>query len=224
MENPIHLAIIPDGNRRWAKALSLLPWQGHQQAMENFRPVTEWCRKDPRIGTLTIWCFSTENWKRSDEEVQKLMELFESYLTRERASFLENGVRFAHSGRRDRIPASLKTLIEEMEEETKDQTEFTMHLAIDYGGRDEIVRAMKKMEGKEITEDNVRAHTDHPEIPDIDIILRTSGEQRTSNFFFWQGSYAEWFFLPKHFPALEPADLETVVADFAKRSRRFGGS
>jgi len=220
----LHLAIIPDGNRRWAKTLSLLPWQGHQQAMENFRPVTEWCRNDPRIGTLTIWGFSTENWKRSDEEVSKLMELFEVYLRRERASFLENGVRFAHSGRRDRIPTSLKKLIEEMEEETKDQAEFTMHLAIDYGGRDEIVRAMKKLEGKDIPEEAVPAHTDPPEIPDIHIILPPSGEQRTSNFFFWQGSYAEWFFLPKHFPALEPADLETVVSDFEKRSRRFGGS
>jgi len=219
----LHLAIIPDGNRRWAKALSLLPWQGHERAVDNFRPITEWCRKDPRIGTLTIWGFSTENWKRSQEEIGKLMELFESYLTRERASFIENGTRFVHSGRRDRIPASLKKLIEEVEEETKDQKEFTMHLAVDYGGRDEIVRAMRKMEGREITEESVRAHVDHPEVPDIDVIVRTSGEQRTSNFFFWQGSYAEWFFLPKHFPALETADLATVLSDFEKRGRRFGG-
>lgn len=219
----LHLAIIPDGNRRWAKALSLLPWQGHEHALENFRPLTEWCRKDPRIGTLTIWGFSTENWKRSNEEVRKLMDLFERYLTKERSTFIENKTRFVHSGRRDRIPASLRKLIEETEEATKDYTEFTMHLAVDYGGRDEIVRAMKKLEGREITEESVRAHVDHPEVPDIDIILRTSGEQRTSNFFFWQGSYAEWFFLPKHFPALETADLEAVVSDFEKRGRRFGG-
>lgn len=219
----LHLAIIPDGNRRWAKALSLLPFQGHERGMENVRSITEWCRKDPRIGTLTIWGFSTENWKRADEEVMKLMGLFESYLTRERASFMEHGIRFVHSGRRDRIPASLRAVIEDVERETDANAEFTVHLALDYGGRDEIVRAVKKMEAGEITEEGIRAHTDHPEVPDIDIIVRTSGEQRTSNFFLWQGSYAEWFFLPKHFPSLEPADLDTVVSDFAKRSRRFGG-
>lgn len=221
---PLHLAIIPDGNRRWAKGNMLLPWQGHARAMENFRTITEWCRKDGRIGTLTIWGFSTENWKRSDEEVGKLMELFEAYLGKERFAFKEHKTRFVHSGRRDRIPASLRKLIEEVEEETKDFTEFTMHLAVDYGGKDEVVRALSKMKGEEVTDASVRAHLDHPEVPDIDLIVRTSGEQRTSNFFFWQACYAEWFFLQDHFPALTPQHLEGVLADFEKRNRRFGGN
>jgi len=220
----IHLAIIPDGNRRWAKGNMLLPWQGHARAMENFRSITEWCRQDGRVGTLTIWGFSTENWKRSDEEVGKLMELFEGYLGNERSAFKEHKTRFVHSGRRDRIPASLRKLIEDVEEETKDFTDFTMHLAVDYGGKDEVVRALSKMKGEEVTEASVRAHLDHPEVPDIDLIVRTSGEQRTSNFFFWQACYAEWFFLQDHFPALTPRHLQEVLADFGNRNRRFGGN
>ncbi len=220
---PIHLAIIPDGNRRWAKSNMLLPWQGHARAMENFRAITEWCRNDPRINVLTIWGFSTENWKRSDEEVSKLMELFEEYLSKERHAFVEHKTRFVHSGRRDRIPASLKKLIEEVEEETKDFTEFTMHLAVDYGGKDEVLRAIAKMKGEGVTDESLRAHLDHPELPDIDFILRTSGEQRTSNFFFWQACYAEWMFVTKHFPALEPADIDAALQEFNRRTRRFGG-
>lgn len=220
---PIHLAIIPDGNRRWAKGNMLLPWQGHARAMENFRAITEWCRKDPRIKVLTIWGFSTENWKRSDEEVAKLMELFEEYLSKERHAFVEHQTRFVHSGRRDRIPASLKKLIEDVEEETKEFTEFTMHLAVDYGGKDEVVRALAKMKGEEATEESIRAHLDHPDVPDIDLIVRTSGEQRTSNFFFWQACYAEWLFLTKHFPALESADIDAALQEFDRRTRRFGG-
>lgn len=219
----LHLAIIPDGNRRWAKSHLMLPWQGHEKAMDNFRTLTEWCRNDGRIGTLTIWGFSTENWKRSDEEVSKLMGLFESYLTRERPEFIKHHTRFVHSGRTDRIPESLRTLFAEVAEETKDFTGFTMHLAVDYGGRDEVVRAINKMGDAEITEQSVRDHLDHPEIPDIDLIIRTSGEQRTSNFFLWQSSYAEWMFVQKHFPELTPEDLASALEEFSTRKRRFGG-
>jgi undecaprenyl diphosphate synthase len=220
----IHLAIIPDGNRRWAKTKGLLPWNGHERAMDNFRTLTDWCRSDPRIDVLTIWGFSTENWKRSEEEVTKLMDLFESYLERERLTFIERGTRFVHSGRTDRIPKSLSTLIAEVTEETKDCTDFTMHLAVDYGGKDEVVRAIKKMPvGGEVTEDVIRQYLDHPELPDIDLVLRTSGEQRTSNFFLWQSAYAEWLFVQKHFPELAPKDLEDALAEFNRRTRRFGG-
>lgn len=218
------MAIIPDGNRRWAKTKGLLPWNGHERAMDNFTTLTEWCRNDPRIDVLTIWGFSTENWKRSEEEVTKLMDLFESYLQKERSTFIERGTRFVHSGRTDRIPESLRTLIAEVAEETKDCTEFTMHLAVDYGGKDEIIRAIKKLgDLAQVTEDSLRAHLDHPELPDIDLIIRTSGEQRTSNFFLWQSAYAEWIFVQKHFPELSTNDLEMALKEFNKRTRRFGG-
>ncbi len=220
---PLHLAIIPDGNRRWAKTKGLLPWNGHEHAIGNFRTLLEWCRQDGRLGTLTIWGFSTENWKRSDEEVRKLMELFESFLLKEREGMLENNVRFVHSGRRDRIPTSLRAIIEQLEEETRHFASFTLHLAIDYGGRDEVARAVSRMPHAEgATEELIRSHLDHPEVPDIDLIIRTSGEQRTSNFFLWQSTYAEWFFLPQHFPEVGPKDLDACLGEFMKRNRRFG--
>ncbi len=219
----LHLAIIPDGNRRWAKARALLPWNGHEKAVGNFRGLMDWCKASKKIGVMTIWCFSTENWKRSPEEVKHLMDVFEEYLKRERENFHKENVRFVHSGRRDRIPATLKTLIEEIERETAGNGPFTLHLAIDYGGRDAVVRAVKRLPaGSDISEEAIRNAVDHPELPDIDLIIRTSGEQRTSNFFFFEASYAEWFFLEKHFPDLTETDLADAVSSLAERKRRFG--
>lgn len=219
----LHLALIPDGNRRWARSFSLHPWKGHEKAIENFREITQWCRDDPHISTLTVWCFSTENWKRDPDEISKLMELLEDYLRRERQGFLEKKTRFLHSGRRDRIPSSLVKLIESVETETKDQMEFTLHLAVDYGGKDEILRACEKMKGKNrTTEEQFRQYLDHPELSDIDLIIRTSDEKRTSNFFLWQSTYAEWIFSPKLFPDFMTKDLKEAVEEFKKRTRRFG--
>jgi undecaprenyl diphosphate synthase len=224
-EQGLHVAIIPDGNRRWAKARSWFPWRGHEVAVENFRSLTDWCRNDPRVSVLTIWCFSTENWKRDPEEVRRLMQLLEDHLTKERSDFMTKNTRFVHSGRRDRIPASLKQLIEDIEEETKDNTSFTLHLAVDYGGKDELTRAMQKLTAShtvDISQDIMRNALDHPEIPDIDIIIRTSGEMRTSNFFLWQSTYAEWMFIEKHFPDFGTDDLEHALEEFDRRQRRFG--
>lgn len=221
---PLHLAIIPDGNRRWARAQGLHPWEGHAKAVENFRDIADWCREHSRISVLTLWCFSTENWKRDPKEVQKLMDLIEGYIRRERSKIKEQRTRFLHSGRTDRIPRSLAKAFKEIEEETKDNTHFTFHLALDYGGKDEITRAVQKLKSTSaITEADIRAQLDHPELPDIDLIVRTSGEFRTSNFFLWQSAYAEWFFLEKHFPALTVKDLEDVLQKFDQRKRRYGG-
>lgn len=221
-DTPLHIAIIPDGNRRWAKKRSLHPWDGHKQAIEHFRELTEWCRNDPRIDTLTVWCFSTENWKRDAKEIATLMKMLEDYLAKERAGFASENTKFVHSGRTDRIPPSLATLIAEVEEETKDNNGFTLHLAVDYGGIDEITRAVQKLKG-EVTAETIRQHVDHPELSDIDLIIRTSGECRTSNFFLWQAAYAEWEFLDKFFPDFTVEDLTRCVDSFASRTRRFGG-
>lgn len=221
--NQLHLAIIPDGNRRWARAQSLLPWQGHERAIENFRSLTDWCRNHPDISTLTVWCFSTENWKRDQQEVNRLMTLLEQYLRKERESFVKEQTRFCHSGRHDRLPPSLVVLLKEVEEETKNQTGFTLHLAVDYGGMDEVARAVSKLDTTaNVTEADIRAQLDHPELPDIDLVIRTSGERRTSNFFLWQAAYAEWAFLEKHFPDLTTEDLTTTLDDYQHRTRRFG--
>lgn len=222
---PLHVAVIPDGNRRWAREKGLLyVWKGHEVAVENFRTLTDWCRADPRVSALTVWCFSTENWKRDKREVAELMTMLEKYLIKEAKSLKEKKTRFVHSGRRDRIPASLKKVIEETEEMTKDETGFILHLAVDYGGKDEVARAVQKLPTTtNVTEETIRAHLDHPEIPDIDVILRSSGEQRTSNFFLWQAAYAEWVFSPKYFPDIGTADLDEALKEYDRRKRRFGG-
>ena len=219
----LHLAIIPDGNRRWAKKRSLFPWKGHEVAVENFRAITDWCRDNPRIGILTVWCFSTENWKRDKKEVAMLMKLLERYLRKEREIWTKKDTRLVHSGRKDRIPTSLAKLIADVEEETKDRKGFTLHLAVDYGGKDEVVRAFRKLANSAaVTEESLRAALDHPELPDIDIILRSSGEHRTSNFFLWQTAYTEWIFTEKLFPDITTEDLAAAVEEYDKRKRRFG--
>lgn len=220
---PLHIAIIPDGNRRWARSRAWHPWQGHEKAVENFHTLYDWCRLDPRVSVLTVWCFSTENWKRDPQEVAKLMTLLEDYIRKERPTFPEKKTRLVHSGRKDRIPASLAALITDVEAETAQYADFTLHLAVDYGGKDELVRGLQKAKKNISSEQEVRALLDHPDLPDIDLIIRTSGEQRTSNFFLWQSTYAEWVFLDKYFPDFTTQDLKGAVDDFAQRSRRFGG-
>lgn len=245
--HPLHLAIIPDGNRRWAKEKGFMNvWKGHEVAVENFRTLTDWCRSDPRVSTLTVWCFSTENWKRSKREVTELMTMLENYLRKEAQELKEKRTRFVHSGRRDRIPLSLKKVIEDTEELTKNETGFTLHLAVDYGGKDEVMRAVEKIlhtEAREraslpavsppavspaavtlpaVTEEMIRQNLDHPELQDIDVILRSSGEQRTSNFFLWQTAYAEWIFSPKYFPDIGVTDLDEALHEYERRKRRFG--
>lgn len=151
------------------------------------------------------------------------MKMLEDYLKKERAGFIDEQTRFVHSGRKDRIPKSLASLIAEVEEETKDQTGFTLNLAIDYGGKDEVMRAINRVpEAFVADEATVRQHCDHPELPDIDLIIRTSGEQRTSNFFLWQTAYAEWDFIKKFFPDFTVQDLTESVDTFTERTRRFG--
>lgn len=220
---PLHLAIIPDGNRRWAKSHKLSPWKGHERSAENFRDIITWCSKDPRICVLTIWCFSTENWKRDSAEVEKLMYMLEEYLKEERKTFHENRMKLVHSGRTDRFTKSLRNLLQTMQEETKDYDAFTLHLAIDYGGKDELLRAARKIkDSSDFTEEKLRANLDQPDLPDIDLVIRTSGEQRTSNFFLWQSAYAEWVFHPKLFPEFTEQDLSVCLEEYTKRTRRFG--
>jgi undecaprenyl diphosphate synthase len=216
------MAIIPDGNRRWAKERGLLPWKGHEKAIDVLRAIEDWCRTHPRIGTLTLWLFSTENWRRDATEIAVLMDMLERSLTKERQRFLKEKTRFVHSGRKDRIPRSLAALIETLELDTKDGDAFTLHLALDYGGKDEVLRAANKARSAEITEDTLTQGLDHPELPPIDFILRTSGEKRTSNFFLWQTTYSEWMFLEKYFPDLTEQDLNDALQEFDRRKRRFG--
>lgn len=219
----LHVAIIPDGNRRWAKRRLLQPWKGHEQAVETCRTLIDWCHESPDVAVLTLWGFSTENWNRSAEEVSQLMRIYEEFLRKERPTFLEKQTRFVHSGRSDRIPESLVRLIREIAAETNEFTKFTLNFALDHGGRDEVVRAIQKVtEPQVVTAESFRNYLDHPELPDIDLIIRTSGEQRSSGFFIWQAAYAEWVYTQSFFPDLTPDAVAAAVAEFKQRQRRFG--
>jgi undecaprenyl diphosphate synthase len=218
----LHLAIIPDGNRRWAKTRSLAPWKGHAEAMKRIRELLEWCENDGRIGVLTLWLFSTENWKRPAEEVAMLMKMMEKELQKERKQFQKERIRFRHAGRRDRIPRSLADLIRKVEKETETHERFTFQIALDYGGKDEVLRAVKDAGTTDLDDASIRQHLDQPDLPDIDLIVRTSGEMRTSNFFLWQSAYAEWVFTEKLFPDFQKDDLAAAVTEYERRQRRFG--
>ena len=223
MEKNFHLAIICDGNRRWAKARGMMPWDGHRVAIENFRSSIDWCRDNPRIGALTLWAFSTENWDRDPKEVAELMRLFSHFMRFEIDHIEEKKIRFVHQGRKDRIPESLAKLFSDAEERTKQFTEFTLQLAIDHGGKDEIVRAVNRIPaGTPVTIESIRANLDNPEVPDIDFIIRTSGEIRTSGYQLWRAAYAEWYFPTYHFPDLNSEKLQEALDEYDRRQRRFG--
>ncbi len=222
-KKPLHIAIIPDGNRRWARERGLLPWKGHETSANNLRSLVEWCADQDSISVLSFWAFSTENWKRSPTEVTQLMRLFERHLKKELPDLTKNGVRVAHSGRQDRLPTKLIQLFNSAATIDLPKERLVLNLAVDYGGKDEVTRAVQKLPtGSPVTEEAIRAALDQPGLPDIDLIIRTSGEQRTSNFFLWQSTYAEWIFTDKHFPDFTPEDLAAAVDEYQKRQRRFG--
>ena len=222
-ERRLHLAIIPDGNRRWAKEQALKPWEGHERGMKVFRTLLTWLYDRPEIGVVTVWGFSTENWNRGETEIQYLMRFYEEWLESERKSFAERGVRFVRSGRVDRIPESLAALCDAVEKETAANDTVTLNFALDYGGKDEMIRAVRKLSNPaEVSEETIRDNLDHPDLPDIDLIIRTSGEKRVSNFFLWQGAYAELFFIDNYFPDLTTDQLGEVLDEFSARERRFG--
>lgn len=222
---PKHIAIISDGNRRWAKARMLPSLMGHKKGVDTYDELIEKA-KNMGIQVLTGWAFSTENWKRSKEETDGLFGLVKTYAQKFKEKCIREQIRFMHIGRKDRLPDFLVQEIVEMEEKTKDFTGFTFVAAIDYGGHDEIVRAVNKTLTKNLplTEENIEANLDTAGLPPIDLIIRTGGEKRLSGYLPWQSTYAELLFVDKYLPDFTPEDFENAVLDFAKRDRRFGGN
>ncbi len=221
-----HLAIIMDGNRRWAQDRGLSSIQGHRAGYERLKEVGDWCL-ERGIKYLSVFAFSTENWKRTEEEVGYLMDLFESALTKELESFHEKGVRMKVVGRRDGLRPSILRAIEAAEEKTKDNTRATFSLCFNYGGRPEIVDACKKLiaEGRDpesIDEAAIQSAMYFPEMPDPDLVVRTSGEERISGFLLWQSAYSEFYFLNKHWPDFDEEELDKALESYGLRSRRFG--
>jgi len=225
---PKHIAIIPDGNRRWAKEKGLPTIEGHRKGAE---AILKLVKKGKELGIPigTIWAFSTENWQRSKKEVIGLMKLFKYFIDKYTSSIVKDEIRFIHIGRKDRLPKDLLQKINQLEKKTNKFNKHYLVLALDYGGRDEIVRAIKKAAEsktnlKELNEKNFIKFLDTKDLPYPypDLIIRTSGETRTSGFMIWQAAYSELFFSPKYLPDFTPEDFELIVKEFSKRQRRFG--
>lgn len=224
---PAHVAIIMDGNGRWAKQRGLPRVAGHRAGTDNLRRVIEAC-VEFGIRTLTIYAFSTENWRRPAEEVNGLMTIFEDVIDRELLELNRNGVQLRHIGRLDGLKPAFANKVRGAIEATRHNNRLVLNVAFNYGGRSEIVEAVRRIvaEGASpdsITEDVLAAHLYTGGQPDPDLIIRTSGEMRVSNFLIWQGAYAEYYVAPVYWPDFDKEQLRLALEEYANRHRRFGG-
>ncbi len=220
---PKHLGIILDGNRRWAKEKGLTTFEGHRRGLRKVKDVTEWCL-EKGIKILTVFIFSTENWKRSKEEVNYLMKLAHKATVVDLKDVAKKGVKVNIIGERQRLPEFVKKGIRKIERDTGKNKKMTLNLALSYGGRGEIVQAIKnivkkKVSAKKITESLISKNL---WASDLDMIIRTGKEKRISNFLIWQAAYAELYFLEKYWPAFNKRDLNKALEVYDKRKRRFG--
>ena len=224
---PAHVAIIMDGNGRWAKERGLPRLAGHRAGTKNLRRVIQ-AAANAGIKHLTFYAFSTENWARPQDEVQGLMVLLGEFIDSEIQELHKEGARLLHIGHLDGLGSALQKKVEDAIELTKNNNRIDVILAFNYGGRDEIVWAAKKLiqAGTPAEKIDIQSMSDAmftAGTPDPDIVIRTSGEQRTSNFLVWQSVYSEWFFPETYWPDFSEADLVQILEDFNKRDRRFGG-
>ncbi len=219
----MHLAIIMDGNGRWAKQKGLKRIEGHKKGAEVAKEITIYCANHPEIEILTLYAFSTENWKRPKAEVEFLMKLLDNWLKKELDTFIKNEVKFEAIGDISKFSKQLQDRINYTKEKTKNFTRLTQVLALNYGSKDEITRAVKKLIEKkeEITPQNIQKNLDLP--VDVDLLIRTSGEIRVSNFLLWQIAYAEMFFTKTLWPDFTTKELDKIIKEFKQRERRFGG-
>ena len=223
---PAHLAIIMDGNGRWALEKGLPRISGHRAGTENLREVIEACAEFG-IQYLTIYAFSTENWKRPHEEIQGLMKIFKSMLDRELKNLHENGVQLRHLGRLDRIDQELQQKVREAIELTKDNQTLILNVAFNYGGRDEILQAVRQIVAnghsiEDLDDELFGKYLYTADCPDPDLIIRTSGEYRCSNFLIWQSAYSEWYFTPTYWPDFGKEELRKALVAYNERERRYG--
>lgn len=220
---PRHIAIIMDGNGRWAEAQGKTRTFGHERGAETVRSITTYCAQHKEIDRLTLYAFSTENWKRPKIEVEFLMKLLEKYLNNERATYLKNNIRFEPIGDLSIFSKSLRNVIDDVQKATQTCTGLVQCLALNYGGRDEIVRAANTLfqRGELINVDTLNAQLDCSH--DVDLLIRTGGDQRLSNFLLWQSAYAELFFTKTLWPEFTADELEAIIKKFKTVERRFGG-
>jgi len=222
---PTHIAIIMDGNGRWATARGLPRMEGHRAGTENLRPMIRAC-VEFGVKYLTLYAFSTENWGRPKEEVNGLLAILESVIDRELRELNAEGVRIVHVGRLEAMPKKVREKVRQSMEVTKNNDRLILNIAWNYGGRDEIVYALQKIiqesiPAEEVTEDVVTQHL-FTRCPDPDLIIRTSGEIRVSNFLLWQSAYSEWYFTPTLWPDFNKEELKKAIEEYSQRKRRFG--
>lgn len=223
---PNHIAVIMDGNGRWAAARGMPRMVGHRAGTENLRRIITAC-VEFGVKYLTIYAFSTENWGRPQEEVDGLMNILAQVIEQELAELHQEGVQLRHIGRLERLDPSLRQKVEAAVEMTRDNQRLILSVAWNYGGRDEIVCAIRDIiqagvPAEAVTEETVSQHLFTAGIPDPDLIIRTSGEMRISNFLIWQAAYAEWYVTPTLWPDFDKEALRSALEDYSKRDRRFG--
>lgn len=223
---PHHVAIIMDGNRRWARKNNLTSIEGHMAGSKNFKKIAESCYK-MGVKILTVYAFSTENWKREKIEVNYLMKLLALFLKKELATFSKKNIKLNIIGEIEKLPESVRRVAEKVMRDTKDNKKRILNLAISYGGRTEILRAVKKIIKDKINPDKINEELLGNYLytagqPDPDILIRTSGEMRTSNFLPWQCIYSELYFSQKLWPDFSEKDLEEAISEFRNRQRRLG--
>ncbi len=227
---PVHVGVIMDGNGRWAKKRGMPRKYGHREGAKTFRAITRYA-KEMGIKYITFYAFSTENWQRPADEVKSIMDLFEKYLDEVR-DFVDENIRVRFIGDRSKLNPRLQDKMHRVEEDSKDFDSMTLILAINYGGRDEITHAVKEiaksvesgqLSPEDITQELIQSRLYTGGIPDVDLIIRPSGEQRLSNFLIWQSAYAEYYFTNILWPDFSKKDLENAVLAYSERNRRFGG-
>jgi undecaprenyl diphosphate synthase len=218
----LHAAIIMDGNGRWATARGLPRIAGHRAGAEALRRTVE-AAPDLGIGAVTVYAFSSDNWKRPPAEVNALMRLFHNYLRKEGERCIENGMRVSIIGRRDRLPRMLLPRIEQVERDTAHCTRLHLRIAVDYSSRDALVEAARRLR-RDASRESISSmmHSSLLGGPEVDLLIRTGGEQRLSDFLLWESAYAELIFTPRMWPDFDASDLKAAVAEYHSRERRFG--
>lgn len=221
-----HLALIMDGNRRWARERGMPSLEGHRAGYQTVKRLGDWCLARG-LEVVTLWAFSTENWKRAEDEVGYLMDLLEWSLRNDIDEFHEKGICLKVIGRRDGLRPSIVEGIERAEERTKDNRNMTLVIALNYGGRAEIVDAVKRLVKEKVSLDDIseEALTKSmywADMPEPDLIIRTSGEERLSGFLLWEAPYSELYWCKKHWPDFSEADLDAALEEYAGRQRRYG--
>lgn len=224
---PAHIGLILDGNRRWAKNNRLPQLEGHRIGFENLKSIAEYAFEHD-VQYVTAYIFSTENWNRAKEEVGYLMDLAYKMITKDLQETFDKGIRINWIGSEVGVGRKLTRAIRKAEDDTRNNTKGIINLCFNYGGQREITDAVRQLvndgvAAEDIDEEKIASYLYHPEVPSVDLIIRTSGEQRISNFMLWRAAYSELLFVGKHWPDFSTEDLDAAIEEYARRSRRFGG-